>query len=78
MYNGRTMDFHSLGKWLMGAGLLLVMVGVVFVFLPRLPFLGRLPGDLLVKKGHFTFYFPLTTSILVSLILTLLLYLFRK
>jgi len=44
----------------------------------KIPWIGKLPGDILIKKEKFTFYFPLTTSILISIILTLLFTLFRK
>jgi len=45
---------------------------------PKIPWLGHLPGDIVIKREKFTFYFPLGTSILISIILTLILYLFRK
>ena len=68
----------SLGRVLMIAGALLFAVGLLLSFGPRVPWLGRLPGDIVYKRGDFTFYFPLVTSILVSLLLTLLLSLFRR
>jgi hypothetical protein len=66
------------GKLLLALGILLVVVGVVLVFAPKIPLLGRLPGDIVIRKEHFSFYFPLTTSILLSIIISLLFYLFRK
>lgn len=60
------------------AGLLLVLVGLVLVFAGRIPWLGRLPGDVVYRRGNFTFYFPLVTSLLLSLLLTLLFALFRR
>lgn len=45
---------------------------------PKLPWLGRLPGDIAIKKESFSFYFPLTTSILISVVLSLLMWLFRR
>ncbi len=69
---------ESLGKLLIFFGILLVILGVIFSLGPRIPWLGQLLGDIYIKKGHFTFYFPLTTSLLLSLILTLVLYLFRR
>jgi hypothetical protein len=72
------MDFQSLGKWLIGAGLFLAFVGVVFTFLPRIPLVGRLPGDIYIKKDNFSFYFPLTTCLILSIIVTLLLRLFKR
>lgn len=71
----------DLGRLVIGIGLLLVVVGGVLVAFsrlgPSLP-LGRLPGDIVVKREGFTFYFPLATSILVSVVLSLLFYLLRR
>ena len=64
---------HYLGKSLVVAGVVLAVVGALLMLSGRLPWLGRLPGDILVEKKNFTFYFPLATSILISILLTLLL-----
>lgn len=64
-------------KTLIIAGLLLLVVGLLWPWLGKLPF-GRLPGDIVVERDNFRFYFPLTTGVLVSLVLSLLLWLFRK
>ena len=69
---------RDLGKTLIIFGLVLVAVGVVLSFAPKIPWLGRFPGDIYVHRGNFTFYFPLTTCILLSLLITLVLYLFRR
>jgi hypothetical protein len=66
------MDFHALGKWLVGAGILIALVGGALMLLPRIPFVGRLPGDIYVKKDHFSFYFPFTTCLILSLLMSLL------
>jgi hypothetical protein len=69
------MDGVSLGKTLIGMGIVIVLVGLFFVFQDRIPGLdrvGRLPGDIYFKKGDASFYFPLTTSLLVSVLLSLL------
>jgi hypothetical protein len=68
----------DLGRFLIIAGVVLAVVGVVLLLAPKIPWLGRLPGDITYRRGNFTFYFPLGTSILLSVILTLILYLFRK
>jgi len=60
------------GRWLIGVGAVIFLVGVVMTLAPRLPWLGRLPGDFVVQRDSFTFYFPLATSILVSIALTIL------
>ena len=69
---------QELGKTIMIIGAVLLAIGVALYFQKSLPFLGKLPGDILIKKENFTFYFPLATSLLLSLLLTLFFYLFRK
>jgi uncharacterized protein HemY len=65
----------GMGKFLVVAGLVIAAIGAaVMLGLP----LGRLPGDIAVRRGNFSFYFPLTTSIVVSIVLTLLLAWFRR
>ena len=58
-------------------GLVLIVVGAAWPFISKLG-LGRLPGDIVIRREGFTFYFPLTTSIIVSLLVSLLIWLFRK
>jgi hypothetical protein len=58
-------------------GLLFIAAGLLWPWLSKLPF-GRLPGDISIERENFGFYFPLTTSILLSLLLTLLFWLWRK
>ncbi|MBI5872694.1 MAG: DUF2905 domain-containing protein [Candidatus Omnitrophica bacterium] len=67
-----------MSKILVLAGVGLIILGVLWNFLAKTPFLGRLPGDILIQKKNFTFYFPLATSLLVSLILSLILWLLSK
>ena len=71
-------EFHSIGKLLIIAGVFIIIVGIFFLFGDKIPFLGKLPGDIIIKKKNFTFYFPIVTSILLSLIISLIIYLFRK
>jgi hypothetical protein len=68
----------AIGKLLIIAGILLVVIGLAFVFADKIPFLGRLPGDIYVKREKFSFYFPITTSIIISIILTILFSIFKK
>lgn len=68
----------SFGKYLILFGIILVILGALLVVLPRIPWLGRLPGDILIRRKNFTFYFPLATSIILSIIITVLINLFRK
>jgi len=68
----------SLGKMLILLGVFLAVLGGLFLLAGKIPFLGRLPGDIAFRRGNWSFYFPLTTSILISLLLTLLLSLFTR
>ncbi len=70
----------SIGRALIILGIVLLLLGLILTYSNFLPFskLGKLPGDISIKKGNFSFYFPLTTCVVLSLILTLILYLFRK
>jgi Protein of unknown function (DUF2905) len=68
----------DLGRLLMIAGGVLLVLGVLFTMGARLPWLGRLPGDIVVERENFRFYFPLATSILLSVILTLIAWFFRR
>jgi hypothetical protein len=68
----------DVGRLLIVFGLLIALVGVVLVLAGRVPWLGRLPGDILIRRGNWTFYFPLATSLLLSLVLTLLVWLLGR
>jgi hypothetical protein len=68
----------ALGRMLIVLGIIIVAVGLVLLFAQKIPYIGRLPGDISIKKDSFTFYFPLTTCIIVSLLLTLIFWLFRR
>jgi uncharacterized membrane protein YkgB len=67
-----------LGKLLILLGVFIILIGIFLLIGDRIPWLGKLPGDFIIRKKNFTFYFPLATSILISIILTLLFTLFRK
>ncbi|HXV12646.1 MAG TPA: DUF2905 domain-containing protein [Candidatus Krumholzibacteria bacterium] len=64
---------QELGRTLIVIGAVLLVVGCALAFADRIPFLGRLPGDVVVKKRNFTLYVPIATGLLLSLILTVLL-----
>jgi hypothetical protein len=66
-----------MAKWLITIGVVLVALGVLWPLLAKLG-LGSLPGDIKWERKGFTFYFPITTSILVSLVITLILWIFRR
>jgi len=73
-----TGETSDLGRMLLVVGGLLAAVGLVMLLAGKVPFLGRLPGDIVYHKGGTTVYFPLVTCLLLSLILSLLLNLFRR
>lgn len=68
----------AFGKLLIVIGLAIVALGVVLSLAGRIPWLGHLPGDISVRRENFSFHFPITTSILISLVLSLLYWLFRR
>ena len=68
----------DLGRTLLVVGGVLFIVGLLLTFGARIPGLGRLPGDIVFRKGNFTFYFPLVTSLVLSLLLTAILAVFRR
>ncbi len=70
--------FSLLGKMLIVMGIFLVIIGIVMNTGMKIPWIGRLPGDIAVQRENFSFYFPLTSCIIISIILTLLFYLFRR
>ncbi len=68
----------ELAKMLIVLGIIIAVVGAIMLVAPKIPWLGKLPGDFVYRGERFTFYFPLATCILLSIILTLILYLFRR
>ena len=68
----------SLGKMLLLFGVVLALLGGLLLVAGKIPFLGRLPGDIVIRRENWSVYFPLTTSILISILLTLLLSLFGR
>jgi uncharacterized protein HemY len=66
------------GKTLILLGIVLVIVGLFFSFGGRIPWLGQLPGDIYIQRERYSFYFPLTTCIVISVIITIVLYLLRR
>ena len=68
----------DLGRVLVILGLVAVAAGLVMMFAEKIPFLGRLPGDVVIRKKGFTLYLPIVTMLLVSVLLTILLNLFTR
>jgi hypothetical protein len=69
---------RDMGRYMILGGVVLLVMGAVFMFAEKLPFIGRLPGDISIKKGSFAFYFPVTTCILASIVLSVVMYLISR
>lgn len=70
--------FSYFGRVLILLGVFIMIIGALMLLGGKIPGIGRLPGDIVIRKGNFTFYFPLATSIILSIILSLLLALFSR
>jgi hypothetical protein len=66
------------GKWLIVMGVILIIAGLFFTYGGRLPLLGKLPGDIRIQRENFSFYFPLASCLLISALLSLIFWLFRR
>ena len=73
----RALESQAMSRTLILIGVLIVAVGLLWPWLSRLPF-GRLPGDIVIERQNFRFYFPITTMIIVSVVLSVILWFFRK
>ncbi|MFA5150377.1 MAG: DUF2905 domain-containing protein [Candidatus Omnitrophota bacterium] len=69
---------QDIARGLIIFGVILVAVGIFLFFMQKIPLVGRLPGDIYIQRKNFSFYFPLATCILISIILLLLFYLFSR
>lgn len=69
---------QHIGRFLILLGLIISAVGALLLLTGKFPWLGKLPGDILIQKKNFTLYFPLATSILISLIITLIFWIFGR
>jgi DUF2905 family protein len=68
----------GLGRFLILAGIILIAAGILIIVAPRLPWLGKLPGDIHIRRENFSFYFPLATCLLISALISMILWLFRR
>ena len=68
----------GIGKLFVILGIVLIITGLAFMFGDKIPYIGKLPGDIFIRKERFSLYFPITTSIIISIILTVLFSIFRK
>ncbi len=75
---GKRPYVESLGKILVGVGIVIAVIGGLLMIFPRIPWLGKLPGDIAIDRENFHLYFPLTTSIVLSLIVSLVLWLISQ
>ncbi len=71
-------ELSSFGKILIYIGIIMIVVGGLFMLGGKIPFMGRLPGDIAIQKKNFSFYFPITTSIVISIILSLIMWLLGR
>ncbi len=71
-------QLQNLGKILVFMGIFIAVVGALLIFGNKIPLVGRLPGDILIQKKNFTFYFPITTLVIINLIILLVIYLVKK
>jgi hypothetical protein len=68
----------GLGKSLIIFGIIVITIGIIVTYAGKIPWLGRLPGDIYIKRDNFTFYFPLATCIFLSIIISLIFWLLKK
>ena len=71
-------EIQHIGKIFILLGVIIIAAGALLLLSGKLPWIGRLPGDILIQKKNFTFYFPLATGILASILLTLIFWLFGR
>ena len=65
-------DMESIGKILLIAGGAIILLGLLIIFSSHIPFIGKLPGDIIIKKDNFTFYFPIVTFLLIGIVLSII------
>jgi len=68
----------SLGKFLIVSGIIFIALGIILILAKDIPYFGHLPGDILIRRENFSFYFPLTTCILLSILASFIFWLLRK
>ena len=71
-------SLQPVGKMLVIVGIVIIIIGLFFIFGNKIPYIGKLPGDIIIHKKDFTFYFPLTTLIIINLLLLLIFSFFKK
>lgn len=71
-------NFPQIGKVFIITGIIFFAIGILLIFFNKIPFLGKLPGDIIIKRENFTIYIPIVTSILLSVIISLVFYFLRR
>ncbi|MDZ4712469.1 MAG: DUF2905 domain-containing protein [bacterium] len=71
-------SLQPFGKIIMIFGIVIFLAGLIISFFDKIPFLGKLPGDITIRRENFTIYFPVVTSIIISILLSLFFYLWNK
>ncbi|GLI53418.1 DUF2905 domain-containing protein [Thermodesulfovibrio yellowstonii] len=69
---------NEIGKFLILIGIITIIIGLILMLTGKIPFIGRIPGDIVIERKNFIFYFPLGTSILLSIIISLIFYLLSR
>ena len=68
----------SLGRLLIVGGVMLIIIGAVLVAAPKIPWLGRLPGDIIIHRENVSFYFPITTCLVISVVMSMIFWIFGR
>jgi len=68
----------NMGTLLIVVGIIIVLIGLLFYFSDNIPMIGKMPGDIRIERENFTFYFPVATSILLSVVISVVIYLIRR
>jgi hypothetical protein len=71
-------ELSAFGKILILFGIIMIIIGGLFMLGGKIPFLGRLPGDIVIQRKNMTFYFPITTGIIISIIFSLIMWLLSR
>ncbi|HIJ59793.1 MAG TPA: DUF2905 domain-containing protein [Nitrospirae bacterium] len=69
---------ENIGKYLIIIGIVTIVIGIILFFSAKITWIGKLPGDIIIKKENFTFYFPIATCIIISIILSIIFWIIRR
>jgi len=72
------LDLSSIARVIIIVGAIIMAIGILFLFLDKIPWLGKLPGDIYIQRKNFSFYFPITTCIIISILVSIILYFIIK